>query len=193
MSVTLHVILIVVGPLWSSRWYPSTGILVISIILWLIPVMRGYFFRFISAIAHMRWWCIMLLLNNWLWLRSYAQSKYKNQLPICHWSYTINNLNTCQILSLRQDFYPGLCSSRAWWPLAPNFCSRATRKSQIFHTNHMLGTQHITGSEHWAPFYFPHRTALLPLTESHKFWLHASSCLWTNFSTLVENLEPLQP
>ena len=32
----------------------------------------------------------------------------------------------------------GVCSSRAWWPLAPNFCPRATRKSQIFHTNHML-------------------------------------------------------
>ena len=34
----------------------------------------------------------------------------------------------------------GLCCSKARWPLAPNFCSRATRKSQIFHTNHMLGT-----------------------------------------------------
>ena len=33
----------------------------------------------------------------------------------------------------------GLCSSRTRWPPAPNFCSRATRKSQIFHTNHMLG------------------------------------------------------
>ena len=35
---------------------------------------------------------------------------------------------------------PGLCSSRAQWPLVPNFCPRATRKSQIFHTNYMLGT-----------------------------------------------------
>ena len=43
---------------------------------------------------------------------------------------------------------PGLCSSRAWWPLAPNFSSRATRKSQIFHTNHMLGTLDVTVSEH---------------------------------------------
>ena len=34
----------------------------------------------------------------------------------------------------------GLCSSRAWWPLVSNFCSWATRKSQIFHTNHMLDT-----------------------------------------------------
>ena len=41
-----------------------------------------------------------------------------------------------------------MCSSRAWWPLAPNFCLRATRKSQIFHTNHMLGTLDFTVSEH---------------------------------------------
>ena len=49
----------------------------------------------------------------------------------------------------------GLCSSRAQWPLVPNFCLRATRKSQIFHTNHMLGTLDFTVSEHWAPFNFP--------------------------------------
>ena len=49
----------------------------------------------------------------------------------------------------------GLCSSRARWPLAPNFCPWATRKSQIFHTNHMLGTLDFTVSEHWAPFNFP--------------------------------------
>ena len=49
----------------------------------------------------------------------------------------------------------GLCSSRARWPLAPNFCPRATKKSQIFHTNHLLGTLDFTVSEHWAPFNFP--------------------------------------
>ena len=49
----------------------------------------------------------------------------------------------------------GLCSSRALWPLAPNFCPRVTRKSPIFHTNHMLGTLDFTVSEHWAPFNFP--------------------------------------
>ena len=54
----------------------------------------------------------------------------------------------------------GVCSSRAWWPLAPNFCSRATRKSQIFHTNHMLGNLDFTVSEHWAPFNFPWSRAL---------------------------------
>ena len=43
---------------------------------------------------------------------------------------------------------PGPCSSRARWALAPNFCSWATRKSQIFHTNHMLGTPDFTGTEH---------------------------------------------
>ena len=28
-----------------------------------------------------------------------------------------------------------LCSSRAWWPVAPNYCSRASRKSLLFHRN----------------------------------------------------------
>ena len=42
----------------------------------------------------------------------------------------------------------GLCSSRAQWPLEPNFCPRATRKSQIFHTNHTLGILDFTVSEH---------------------------------------------
>ena len=45
--------------------------------------------------------------------------------------------------------------SIAWWPLVPNFCCWVTRKSQIFHANHMLGTLDFTGSEHWAPFNFP--------------------------------------
>ena len=54
------------------------------------------------------------------------------------------SFNTCHALS-----------SRARWPLESNFCPRATRKSQIFHTNHMLGTLDFTVSEHWAPFNFP--------------------------------------
>ena len=57
-------------------------------------------------------------------------------------------------------YVAGLCSSRALWPLVPNFCSWTTRKSQIFHTNHILGTLVFTGSEHWAPFHFPQSTAL---------------------------------
>ena len=57
------------------------------------------------------------------------------------------------LASLQDLFSPiGVCSSRT---LAPNFCSWATRKSQFFHTNHMLGTLDFTGSEHWAPFNFP--------------------------------------
>ena len=27
------------------------------------------------------------------------------------------------------NYQTRLCSSKAWWPVAPNFCSRATRKS----------------------------------------------------------------
>ena len=28
-----------------------------------------------------------------------------------------------------ESYGAGLCSSRAWWPLAPNFCFWVTRKS----------------------------------------------------------------
>ena len=56
----------------------------------------------------------------------------------------------------------GFCI-RPQWPPAPNFCSWATRESQIFHTNHMLSTLDFTGSEHWAPFNFPESTALPPV------------------------------
>ena len=44
--------------------------------------------------------------------------------------------------------------------MVPKFCPWATRKSQIFHTNHMLGTLDFTVSEHWAPFNFLQSTAL---------------------------------
>ena len=53
------------------------------------------------------------------------------------------------------DKMPGLCCHRAQWPLAPNFCFWASRKSRIFYTNHMQGTLDFTGSEHWATFNFP--------------------------------------
>ena len=45
----------------------------------------------------------------------------------------------------------------------PNFCPWATRKTQIFHTNHMPGALDFTVSEHWAPFNFPESTALVSL------------------------------
>ena len=57
--------------------------------------------------------------------------------------------------SIFLDTMTGLCSSGVQWPLVPNFCPRATRKTQIFHTNRMLGTLDFTVSEHWAPFNFP--------------------------------------
>ena len=56
-----------------------------------------------------------------------------------------------------------LWSNRARWPVAPNFCSRGNRKSQLFHRNHMLGTLDFTSAEHWAPFNFSYSTALLYL------------------------------
>ena len=52
------------------------------------------------------------------------------------------------------EIYSRLCSSRAEWPVAPNFCSWATRKSSLFHRKHKEGTLDFTSSEHWAPFNF---------------------------------------
>ena len=59
--------------------------------------------------------------------------------------------------------WPRLCSSRARWPMAPNFCSRVTRKSLLFHRNHMVGTVDFTSSEHWAPFIFLRAQPCWPL------------------------------
>ena len=41
-----------------------------------------------------------------------------------------------------------LCSSSVQWPLVFNFFPQETRKSLLFHRNHMLGTIDFTGSEH---------------------------------------------
>ena len=57
--------------------------------------------------------------------------------------------------NLKSFFLCCFVFSTGRWPLTPNFCPWATRKSQIFHTNHMLGTLDFTVSEHWAPFNFP--------------------------------------
>ena len=71
-----------------------------------------------------------------------------------------------------KEVNPGLCSSRAQWPLAPNICPRATRKSQIFHTNHMLGTLDFTVSEYWAPFNFPQSPALESRSQTNPYCQH---------------------
>ena len=57
-----------------------------------------------------------------------------------------------------------LCSSRARWSLAPNFCSWVTGKTQFFHRNHMLGTLDYTGP---APFSFSKSTSLNYVIISH--------------------------
>ena len=55
----------------------------------------------------------------------------------------------------------GLCSSRARWPLAPNFCSWAIRKSYFLHTNHVC----------WAPQILQFQTSELP-----SIFLRAQPC-----------------
>ena len=68
-----------------------------------------------------------------------------------------------------------VCSSRARWFVAPNFCSRATRKSLPFHRNHMLGTLDLTSSEHWSPFNFSLSTALPKICNFYFVFLFAWS------------------
>ena len=48
-----------------------------------------------------------------------------------YWYLIFSNSMTAVILN-----NVGLCSSRARWPLAPNFCSWVIRKSYFLHTNH---------------------------------------------------------
>ena len=86
---------------------------------------------------------------------------YRNQAGFCFFWWknlladiTLINSYTSQVqctsLSRDKKFVTslvqsaGLCSSRARWPLAPDFCPWATRKSQIFQTNHMMGTLNFT-------------------------------------------------
>ena len=72
------------------------------------------------------------------------------------WSVTFRiGVHTICFSCRNEKVSAGLCCSRARWPLAPNVCSRATRKSQIFHTNHMLGALDFIGSEHWSSFDVP--------------------------------------
>ena len=86
----------------------------------------------------------------------------------------------------------GLCSCRAWWLLAPNLCSWATRKSQIFHTNHMLGTLVLQFQSTGLPSIFltaqpctvsciwPSESSLFLLTNiANTAWLHSlQQFLW---------------
>ena len=76
-----------------------------------------------------------------------------NNLEFTVWLYCDSVISFVCILYFLE--WSRLCSNRVRWPLAPNFCSWATRKSYFFHTNHMLGNLDFTGSEHWAPFNFP--------------------------------------
>lgn len=57
----------------------------------------------------------------------------------------------CHVTTL---YYLRLCSISSRWPVVPNFCPWATRKSYFFRTNHMLGILDFISSEHWAAFQF---------------------------------------
>ena len=87
------------------------------------------------------------------WLLSCKDENFYKQF---NWLFLL--LMRIMIISSKGVPTTTLCSNRARWPLAPNFCPWGTTKYQILyksHTNHMLGTLDFTVSEHWVPFNFP--------------------------------------
>ena len=66
------------------------------------------------------------------------------------------------LIKLQRNVHQTCALAVPGWPVAPNFCLWATRTSQFFHRNHMLGTLDFTSSENWAPFSFSESTALIP-------------------------------
>ena len=58
--------------------------------------------------------------------------KLKRQIHVLKMNETI-----IKFTSYTEQHLSGLCCSRAWWPLGPNFSPLVTRKSQIFYSNHM--------------------------------------------------------
>ena len=89
-------------------------------------------------------------------LVNHLYCNYLGHTFLKHWTWTYED--RCVWFIMKHAL--GLCSCRAWLLLAPNFCSRVTRESKIFHTNHMLGTLDFTLSEDWAVVNFPHSTTL---------------------------------
>ena len=64
----------------------------------------------------------------------------------------------CKNLGHLREFFGQMVYRPPWQKISGT--PMTTRKSQIFHTNHMPGTLDFTVSEHWAPFNFPKSTAL---------------------------------
>lgn len=83
------------------------------------------------------------------------------------WDSAAQKFHACylkhtHILHARYDMI-GLCFSRAWLPLPPNFCSQATRKFQFFHENNILVSLDFTRSEYCGSFKFSLEDSLVCL------------------------------
>ena len=65
---------------------------------------------------------------------------YQKHITICNLYYELKFKQGCALAE------PGVP-----WRLTL-ICSWVTRKSEIFHTNQMLGSLDFTGAEDWAPF-----------------------------------------
>ena len=68
-------------------------------------------------------------------------------------------------------------SSRAQWPVAPNFCSWATRKSLLFFIQIICWAHWISQVSAWAPFNFSYSTAL-DKAFLFKPWNENDNCPW---------------
>ena len=134
----------------------SHYVLLLILLLYLdVNSIKSFFFfqRMLFSTYMLFWNSSQSTFKNWNECRWCALSATPLQRQVhCHWNLDITKGHgNGKICSLS---WSGLCSSRARWPLAPSFCPWATRKSQIFHTNHVLGTIDFTDSKDWAPFNF---------------------------------------
>ena len=103
-------------------------------------------------------------LNNYFLLCH--TNKFKHQVKIYQKCVDRERKNSLKIIQ-------GCALAEPCGPWRLTLCPRPTTKSQIFHTNHMLGTLDFTVSEHWAPFNFPQSTALIIVSglKCIKFWI----------------------
>ena len=67
----------------------------------------------------------------------------------------LNGYVPLRLLAEKKEEKQGCALAEPGGPWRLTFALGRLKKSQIFHTNHMLGTLDFTVSEHWAPFNFP--------------------------------------
>ena len=117
--------------------------------------MKFVFFCFFNlAVMRLKWHgkCTIIIVLDSSYITSFPScpltKSLSGKLP------SIAGLNNSLKVKRVNEGISRLCSSRARLPVAPNSRSQVTRKSLLFHRNHMLGTLDFTSSGHWLPSIF---------------------------------------